>query len=308
MSTMVPMYGFGGGGGTGAALTVTAPAGCTVTVSKDGKTKSKVAGTDGVAVFRGLATGQWTVTITDGEQTAQKTVTITADYSAAITFFAATIRVTYPSGSVCTATDGTTTLTAPDTSGTWDCAVPNAGTWTVSCTDGSHTASKTVSITAYGRSESVTLSYNFVILRDGEYVATRFVMLDGSVDDGLRDDGSGRSFSRGYSQFGALEMRTEGKIPADIKTIKIVGRMVSGTFGTDYYHTFFVSESGTWPDAYNNRLASLSPFTELSSTNKEYSFDISNINKDVYLWYAGACGNAGQTVAIVIDDLEGVGA
>lgn len=135
MSEMVPMYGFGGGGGTGAALTVTAPVGCTVTVSKDGKTKTKTAGTDGVAVFRGLATGTWTVAITDGEQTAQKTVTITADYATAITFFAATIHVTYPAGSTCTATDGVTTLTAPDTSGTWDCVVPNAGTWTVTWLD-----------------------------------------------------------------------------------------------------------------------------------------------------------------------------
>lgn len=86
MQTMVPLYGFGGGGGTGAALTVTAPAGCTVTVSKDGKTKTRVAGADGVAVFKGLATGTWTVTITDGEQTAQKTVTITADYAIVISF------------------------------------------------------------------------------------------------------------------------------------------------------------------------------------------------------------------------------
>ena len=130
MQTTIPLYGFGGGSsGTGATLTVTAPAGCTVTVSKDGKTKTKVAGADGVAVFKGLATGEWTVTITDGEQTAQKTVTITADYATAITFFAATIHVTYPAGSTCTATDGVTTLTAPDTSGTWDCVVPNAGTW-----------------------------------------------------------------------------------------------------------------------------------------------------------------------------------
>lgn len=137
MQTMVPLYGFGGGsGGTGAALTVTAPAGATVTVSKDGKSKTKVADLDGVAVFKGLATGQWTLSITDGEQTAQKTVTITADYTAAITFFAATIHVTYPAGSTCTATDGTTTLTAPDTSGTWDCVVPNAGTWTVSLDSG----------------------------------------------------------------------------------------------------------------------------------------------------------------------------
>ena len=60
---------------------------------------------------------------------------ITADYSAEITFFAATIHITYPAGSTCTATDGVTTLTAPDTSGTWDCVVPNAGTWTVTVVD-----------------------------------------------------------------------------------------------------------------------------------------------------------------------------
>ena len=167
MSTIVPMYGFGGGGGTGATLTVTAPAGCTVTVSKDGKTKTKTAGSDGVAVFRGLATGQWTVTITDGEKTAQKAVTITADYSTAITFFSATINVSYPAGSTCTATDGTTTLTAPDTSGSWDCVVPNAGTWTVRITDGAQSDAKTVSITENGKIESAWLSYARYIVKDG---------------------------------------------------------------------------------------------------------------------------------------------
>lgn len=129
------LYGNGGSGGTGATLTVTAPSGCTVTISKDGKTKTKTAGADGVAVFKGLKSGQWTVTITDGEQTAQKSVTITADYATAITFFAATIHVTYPAGAVCTATDGVTTLTAPDTSGTWDCVVQNAGTWEIKIDD-----------------------------------------------------------------------------------------------------------------------------------------------------------------------------
>ena len=159
MQTTIPLYGFGGGSGTGATLTLTAPAGAVVTVSKDGKAKTKVAGADGVAVFKGLSTGTWTVTITDGEQTAQKTVTITADYSTFIAFFAATIHVTYPAGSTCTATDGATTLTAPDTSGTWDCVVPNVGTWTVRATDGTNSKSASVSITADGQSKSVTLAY-----------------------------------------------------------------------------------------------------------------------------------------------------
>ena len=156
MSTMVPMYGFGGGGGKGASLTVNAPSGCTVTVSKDGKTKTKTAGADGVAVFKGLETGEWTITITDGEQTAQKPVTVTADYAAEITFFAATINVTYPAGSVCTATDGTTTLTAPDTSGTWECVVPNTGTWTVSLNSG---FSETVTISDNGETKSIKRWY-----------------------------------------------------------------------------------------------------------------------------------------------------
>ena len=157
MQTTIPLYGFGGSGGAGASLTVNAPTGCTVTVSKDGKSKTKVASADGVAVFKGLSTGAWTVTITDGEQTAQKTVTITADYSTAITFFAATIHVTYPAGSTCTATDGVATLTAPDTSGIWACVVPNAGTWTVSITNNAGTKSKSVTITSNGQTKSCVL-------------------------------------------------------------------------------------------------------------------------------------------------------
>ena len=75
-----------GGGGNGGTLTVTAPAGVTVTVSKDGKTKTKVAGSDGIVVFKGLASGSWTVTITDGSQTAQKVAAINTDYALVISF------------------------------------------------------------------------------------------------------------------------------------------------------------------------------------------------------------------------------
>ena len=157
MQTMVPLYGFGGGsGGTGAALTVTAPAGATVTVSKDGKSKTKVADLDGVAVFKGLSSGDWLLSITDGTQTAQKTVTITADYTTAITFFAATIHVTYPAGSTCTATDGVTTIHAPDTSGTWDCVVENAGTWTVSLDSG---LAETIDVTTSGETYTIDRWY-----------------------------------------------------------------------------------------------------------------------------------------------------
>lgn len=166
MSIAVPLYGFGAsGGGTGGTLTVTAPANVTVTVSKDGKTKTKNSGTSGVVVFKGLASGTWTVTITGDGKTAQKNVVVTTDYSTVIAFFAATINITYPAGSTCTCSDGTTTISAPDTSGTWACIVPNAGTWTVTSTSGTETDSKAVTITTDGQSTSVELSYALFLFK-----------------------------------------------------------------------------------------------------------------------------------------------
>lgn len=157
-----------GGGGSGGTLTVTAPANVTVTVSKDGKTKTKNSGTSGVVVFKGLKSGTWTVTITGDGKTAQKNVVVTTDYSTAIAFFAATINITYPAGSTCTCSDGTTTLSAPDTSGTWACIVPNAGTWTVSSTDGDKSKSADVVITTDGQTESVTLLYITHLFNNGD--------------------------------------------------------------------------------------------------------------------------------------------
>ena len=71
-----------------------------------------------------------------------------------------TITVSYPSGSTCTCSDGTTTLKASGTSGSWSFTIPNLGTWTVTCSNGIESATATVSITAEGQTESVILSYN----------------------------------------------------------------------------------------------------------------------------------------------------
>lgn len=144
----------GGGGGTGCTLTITAPVGATVTVSKDGKSKPPKVATTGTVVFKGLETGTWTITITNGTDTASKAVEIKADYQAEITFFSATINITYPAGLACTATNGSTTLTAPDTSGTWACVVPNKGTWTITAGDWSAEANMTTS----GQTETVRVA------------------------------------------------------------------------------------------------------------------------------------------------------
>lgn len=151
-----------GGGGTGGTLTVNAPAGVTViaTNSTTNRTYTRTANSDGIAVFKGLATGTYLVHITDGTTTSDNfTATVVADYELTVKFFAAYINVTYPSGSTCTCTDGATTFTATSTSGSYQFVVPNTGAWTVSCTDGSQSTSSSVSITADEQSKSVTLSY-----------------------------------------------------------------------------------------------------------------------------------------------------
>lgn len=156
------------GGGSGCILTITAVANETVTISKNGKSKSKTTDSKGVAVFRGLDTGKWTITIVRDGVPITRVATVTADYSVAIPLFAATINITYPAGSTCTCSDGTTTLSAPDTSGTWACIVPNAGTWTAAATDGEKNASETVSINTDGQIASIELSYRALLYQAGD--------------------------------------------------------------------------------------------------------------------------------------------
>lgn len=155
------------GGGSGCILTITAVASETVTISKNGKSKSKTTDSKGVAVFRGLDTGKWTITIVRGGVPITRVVAVTADYSVAIPLFAATINITYPAGSTCTCSDGTTTLSAPDTSGTWACIVPNAGTWTAAATDGVENTSESVSITTDGQIVAIELSYLLWLYKSG---------------------------------------------------------------------------------------------------------------------------------------------
>lgn len=152
-----------GGSGAGCKLTVTAPVGAAITVTNTaGKVKSKTVGANGLAVFRGLTEGKWTITISNSTETASKTVKIKADYQAEITFFAATINIAYPAGLVCTVTKGSITLNAPDTSGTWDCVVTEAGQWTVKLSTG---FAEKVTVGASGESHTVNKWY---VYKDGD--------------------------------------------------------------------------------------------------------------------------------------------
>ena len=108
-----------------------------------------------------------TVTPSDSAQTAvAKGVFTTGVITVAAVY--AVIGVTYPSGSTCTCTNGTLTLTAKDTSGKAIFVIPSAGTWTVKAVKGSDSASKAVSITTEGQVATVELAYELVLFSGSE--------------------------------------------------------------------------------------------------------------------------------------------
>ena len=163
------------GGGSGATLVVTGVAGDTCTITNGTKTHTKTFGTDKKATFNGLATGTWTVKMTNGSKTSTRNITINADYALTITYFSATIKVTYPAKSKCVIKNSSGTQVASDTNTgtsakTWTATVNAKGTYTVTATatDGSgKTKSTTVSITTDGQSKSVTLTYETILWEAG---------------------------------------------------------------------------------------------------------------------------------------------
>lgn len=155
------------GGGSGCTLTVTGVANDTATLTKGSKTYTKTFDSSGKAVFKGLSGGTWTAGMSNGTESTSRNVNIVADYAVTLAYFSATIAVTWPAGSTCTCENGSTVLTAPDTSGSYTFTVTNTGTWTVSCTNGTENASESVSITAAEQCETVVLKYDLVLVGGG---------------------------------------------------------------------------------------------------------------------------------------------
>ena len=198
-----------GGGGSGGTLTVTGIAGHTVTVTKDGKTYTRTFNSGGVAVFKGLSTGTWTVKMSGNGQTATRTVTITADYSLTIAYFSATIKVTYPAKSKCVIKNSSGTQVASNTNTgtaakTWTVTVNAKGTYTVTATatDGSgKTKSTTVSITADGQVKTATLTYELYIFKSGSGLTSGYSVEGSGNVSNANISWSGNSDGGGISMY-----------------------------------------------------------------------------------------------------------
>ena len=281
------------GGGTGGTLTVTAPANVTVTVSKDGKSKTKNSGTSGVVVFKGLASGTWTLAITDGSQTSSKPVVVTADYSTVIAFFAATINITYPAGSTCTCSDGTTTLSAPDTSGTWACIVPNAGTWTAAATDGVENTSESVSITTDGQTVAVELSYYTYLFKpntDTTNVTGGWQLnSNGSLDSA--GDQLVATFTNAYNHGKAFNVATINKIDfTEFTTLVATCKAADKNNAAPSSATFAVASTQTGLNAAGTASTKVAS-TTFSNSTTTVQIDVSEISGSYYVTFVVGLSN-----------------
>lgn len=155
----------------------------------------------------------------------------------------AVIGVTYPSGSTCTCTNGSKTLTAKNTSGKAIFVIPSAGTWTVKAVSGSKNTSKTVSITAEGQVETVTLSYELVLFNNG--VVSGYAW-DSSKNNGYGDGkvSNGLIYLYGYTwdnnislQPGWGEIGISSAINlSDYSTLKVHLKKIDNAEGTAKIH------------------------------------------------------------------------
>lgn len=293
------------GGGAGGTLTVTAPANVTVTVSKDGKTKTKNSGTSGVVVFKGLATGTWTLAITDGSQTSSKPVVVTADYSTVIAFFAATINIAYPAGSTCTCSDGTTTLSAPDTSGTWACIVPNAGTWTAAATDGVENTSESVSITTDGQTVAVELSYYTYLFKpntDTTNVTGGWQLnSNGSLDSA--GDQLVATVTNAYNRGFAFNVATINKIDfTEFTTLVATCKAADKNNAVPSSATFAVASTQTGFNAAGTASTKVAS-TTFSNSTTTVQIDVSGISGSYYVTFVVELSNY-NTGTLTVDEVK----
>jgi hypothetical protein len=146
-----------------AIVTVSVENGAVVTATGTEGTYTETAGLSDTAVLKIKRHGSYTMSATkNGVTSNAESLTIPeygGQYTKALSFI--TLTVTIPSGSTYTLTDGTATITGTSAGSAITHYLPNTGTWTVSCTDGEHSASDTVSISEY-MPYSIELAYSHI--------------------------------------------------------------------------------------------------------------------------------------------------
>ena len=213
----------------------------------------------------------------------------------------AVIGVTYPAGSTCTCTNGTKTLTAKGTSGTAIFNVPSTGTWTVTATNGDKTASKSVSVTAEGQTENVTLAYEYVLYEAGtEYVTfTENKPLSyGTISWGTKNvtielpSNTGGYYTTTFVNTSKIDLSNYSHLKCTLSSLDIES--------TSSFHCFQLGvSSASSPGWGSNMIASVNLGNSKNSSAKQtVDVDISNVSSGTI--QTGVAGGQGYSVTAVI--------
>ena len=198
----------------------------------------------------------------------------------------ATIGVTYPAGSTLTCTNGTTTLKAKTTTGNWAFAVPSKGTWTVKAVSGSNTATKSVNITSEGQFESVELSYDLSIFKEG---TGDISSLTGGWDAHCNSYGGKEgsiTFSKSHIDFYSIgnqnHILTKNMVDFNgYSSLELEFKWDGYDSNSDSYLNFAVhNASAVNGDTYTqqNMLASLIKYNAITGNRQTVSLDISSVS------------------------------
>lgn len=150
--------------GMTAQIVVTAPTGSTVTATLGTKVYTATE-SGGKWTFDVEDYGTYTIKATKNGQTATDTVTVSVvqQYTATLSYFTATIRVSIDSGSTVTCTKGSKTQSkTASATGTVDFTVTESGTYNITATKNGETAEDTATITADGQTVNVKLAYRHI--------------------------------------------------------------------------------------------------------------------------------------------------
>ena len=282
------LHGNGGSSATGATLTVTAPALCTVSVSKDGKIKTKTAGVDGTVIFKRLETGTWMLAITDGSNTASKPIMIRTDYSDRISFAMATITIRYWPGYDCCVTINGHTEYAPDKSGIW--AYPAYGPFTmrVSATYGEDIVERSVEVSA-DDPQSISLCYLFdhgkeisVITGGWDAYAWRMTTSTTAVKPRLTKNAD-NLYMKSPSQDGGV-VRTANQIDLyGFSSMTAYGEFTCGNGASTGYYAF-----AAWPNissTWKTDPAAIGYMPNKTDVFPEWKLAVDNVNEPCYVGF-----------------------
>lgn len=198
----------------------------------------------------------------------------------------AAIGVTYPAGSTCTCTNGSKTLKAKNTSGQCVFAIPEAGTWIVTATNGTNTKSQNVEITSEGQSVSVKLVYTCFLFDKGDQFT--------DTTGGWKAYGANAYFVSGDGYLGVKAQSSNNDYPGiggtvnpiDLTNFKTLKGMACRRLETTDVALIGVAKTQT--NAASGFVASAKPAYSSSGAFLDFTLDISGLSGPHYIALASS--------------------